>query len=241
MSLLSGGGLLSGPRVITPYDAFLKTIQTREVATKLYNDVSIREQLFPGAWDNERHAWKDQTTIKTRLVGILYWLTGRTRPTNPTIDSATQILQNRLGLSMIERGPMYIMTYPATDRQFGMRLLARIFATADGLVKERNRDQVLQRLAALRTRMNSIDVVDYRSQFANLIMDQEKQLIVLQGNTDFAASVVVPPNAPDYPDNPRLFTTMIIFITLSAIFGVSVLVVVYHRKISGMLRPLGGG
>lgn len=237
LSLLSGGGLLSGPRVITPYDAFLKTLQTRDVAARLYMDPAVRDGLFPGAWDDEKKVWKPQFSIKYELVGVLYWLTGRARPETPTVDSVEQILKTMLGVSMIERGPMYTMTFAATNRDFAMGFLHSTFKIADAIVKAQSRQQVLQRIAALKNRMNSMDVVEYRSQFANLIMDQEKQLLLLQDNTDFAASIIVPAAAPDFPDNPRLFVTIILFAVIFFFLGASVLVLIYRTQIADHVRP----
>jgi hypothetical protein len=237
LSLLSGGGLLSGPRVITPYDAFLKTIQTREVADRLFADPEIRAGLFPGAWDSATKSWKQSFSPKSALVGVLYWLVGRHRPTQPTADTVEEVLKNSVNVGMIERGPMYTLTYSATNREFAMDFLHRSFVTADRIVKNRNLKQVLERIQILKNRMNSLDVVDYRSQFINLLMDQEKQLMVLQGNMDFAASVVVPPSAPDYPDSPRLFVTAVLFMALFFLLGVSILVLIYREMIMARIRP----
>jgi hypothetical protein len=237
LSFLSGGGLLSGPRVITPYDAFLKTIQTREVADRLFLDPKIRAGLFPGAWDTATKSWKHPFSVKSALVGVLYWLVGRQRPTQPTADTVESILKNRVNIGMIERGPMYNLTYASRDRVFAMYFLRRSFSTADKIIKEKNLKNVLEQIRLLKNKMKSLDVVDYRSQFTTLLMDQEKQLMVLQGNMDFAASVVVPPNAPDYPDSPRLFVTVIVFMTLFFLLAVSILVLAYRQMIMARIRP----
>jgi len=225
LSLLSGG-LLSGPRVISPYDAFLKTMQTREVADILFADPEIRQGLFPGTWDEETKSWTPDDSIRSKIASILYRMIGRPYTQIPTSD-----------LSMVERGPMYSMTFASTDRDFAIELLRRAFLTTDAIVKDKNRAQVLQRIEALRARMASLGVVDYRSQFVNLLMDQEKQLMVLQGNTDFAASMIVAPSAPDYPDSPRLFVTIAVFMALLFFLGTSVLTIAYREWIVKRMRP----
>jgi hypothetical protein len=236
LSLLSGGGLLSGPRVITPYDAFLKTIQTREVAARLFADPKIREGLFPKAWDSATKSWKQPFSVKSALVGVLYRLVGRQRPPHPTADTIESVLKNSVNVGMIERGPMYNITYVSKNRAFALYFLRRSFSTTDEIIKAKNLKNVLEQIRLLKNKMKSLDVIDYQSQFATLLMDQEKQLMVLQGNMDFAASVVVPPSAPDYPDSPRLFVTVIVFMTLFLLLGISILVLVYRQMIMTHIR-----
>lgn len=231
MSLLSGGGLLSGPRTISPYDAFLKTIQTREIAEKLYADPKIRDQLFPGAWDEKTHSWHEPFDLKALAIKPLYALLGRNYPTHPTVSTVEVMLKNYVGLSMIDRGPMYTLSYASPNRDFAMNLLTMIVKAADTSVKEKNRRQVLEHINILKARMQSLDVVDYRSQFANLRMDQEKQLLVLQGDADFAASIVIGPSAPDNPDVPRLSVTVTLFIVIFFMLGVSILALAYRHQI----------
>lgn len=237
VSVLAGGALLSGPRVVTPYDTFLRTMQSREVATRLFGDRAVREGLFPGAWDNLRKDWKPQSGFRWAVTAPLYWITGRQRPAGPTADVVAQILRGRVNLGIIERGPMYTVSFSHADRAFGLAFLHRVFKATDAIVKEKTRALVLQRIRVLRERMNSLDVVEYRAQFMNLMIEQEKQLMLLQGNTNFAANIIVAPNAPDLPDTPRLFSTILIFISLFGLFGASCLVIIYREIVSARILP----
>ena len=236
LSMLSGGGLLSGPRVISPYDAFLQTLQTREVAQRLYDDLTMRKALFGDVWDDENKVWRDQFSLRAAIVEPLYWLTDRVYPKNPTVDTVEDILKNRVQLQMIERGPMYNLNYPAGNRATGMAFLLKLFQSADEIVKNKERRQVLNRIQFLKSRMLSLDVFDYRAQFAGLIMDQEKQLMILQGDTSFAASIIVAPNAPLFPDSPRLFVTIVLSAVLFFLLGASILALHYRDLIAGRMR-----
>lgn len=236
LSMLSGGGLLSGPRSISPYDAFLQTLQTRAVAEHLYNDPSVRAMLFGDVWDSERKEWKAVFSLRAAALAPLYAIIGRTYPDHPSIDTMQDILKNRLQVQMIERGPMYNLNYAATSRDAGVTFLQKAFQTADQIVKDKERRQVLARIQFLKMRMQSMEVVDYRSQFAGLIMEQEKQLMILQGDTNFAASVIVAPNAPQFPDSPRLFVTLILCIVLFIMLGVSSLALAYRGLLARGIR-----
>lgn len=237
MSLFSGGGLLSGPRVITPYDAYLKILQSHDVAERLYKEPSTIGGLFPGAWDEKTKTWRPDTSLKTTLMGVFFGILGRKYPTTPTVDSVANALNNRISVTMIDRGPMYQVSFSSTNRAFAVAFLQMLFSTADTIVKEQNRVRVLREIQALKARMASLDVMEYRSDFIKLLMEQEKQLMVLQGNNNYAATIVTEPSAPGIPDNPRVFSTIILFLVFFFLLGASALLYVYRYQVIARLRP----
>lgn len=238
-SLLSGGGLLSGPRIITPYDVFLQAIHSREVAASLFADPAIREGLFPGSWDAETKSWRPIVNLRSEIAAPIYWLINRPHATVPTVGAVQNLIRGKLEVSMIDRGPMYTITFSSPDRAFAIAFLQQAFLATDRVVKQQNRAEVLRRIDALKNRMNSVDVVAYRSQFTDLVMDQEKQLMVLQGNGPFAATMVVSPGAGDFPDSPRVFVTIPIFMAFFFFFGATILSLFYRDQIMSSVRKVG--
>lgn len=223
---------LGGDDAVSNYDLYLESLQGRDVAEAVAQDMSIMKVVFSDEWDETTKTWrqppKSMAGLKRGIKAILGIPDYPWQPPNGA--RVQQYLGDVIRVDRKPRSPIAIIRTYTVDPKFGMQLLNAVHRAAD----ERLRAQALHRtdeyVRYLSSQLEVVTVSEHRQALAEAMSDQEKVRMMTKANTPFAAEPFGSATASLRPARPRPVAALAMGFLGGGFVGVMTVVLLTLRK-----------
>lgn len=210
LSRYSGVAALAGidlpaDETVTPFSQFSEVITSPLVADRLAKKHGILPRVFKGAW-----TWNAESKSWTRKQGLLTplkdWLRGffNLPPrAEPSANALASILKQKLAIRLVKNSGMQLIQIRHKDPVFAANLLTWLHQESDNLIREEAEARTSRQIAYIDQKLRTVTAADHRRSLVELLLDQEKQMMMIQVDLPFAARIIEPAIASDDPTFPR--------------------------------------
>ena len=230
--LASLAGMSVGATAASPFDIYLETLTTENVARRLASDPRIMRTVFKSDWNIQARRWEEpRQGIRARLgrslkqaigVPVAIWRAPRERELAGFLSSQMEILRDA-------KSPVVTITLRHSNPQFAAELLSAVNREADRLI----RDNVLVRSRSyadyLSHRLPTVTVAEQREALTQVLSEQEKSIMMASSSVSFAATVVSGPVVSPLPTKPNVMMVILVGILGGGIVGSSVALIDWRR------------
>lgn len=193
----------SGEELLSDFTRYLALLTSVQAARRLADEPEVMQRLFESAWDAERGVWEPPAGPVPMAGRALRRLAGHEAWAPPDPERLARLLQRDLVIESAGAGPMRRIAFRHKDRAFALRLLARVHATADGLLREEAGHRTRAEVDYVRRRLAEGTTAENHRVLGTLLIDQERILMMIDLDLPFAANTVEPPTAPVLSDWPN--------------------------------------
>lgn len=227
LSQYSGIAALAGidlpsNEVVTPFRQFTEIMTSPVVAERLAKKYDIMPTIFAGRW-----SWSPTEKVWTRQRGLLSPVTGWAREffglpprPPPSVGQLADYLHEKISMSEIELTGMQRIMFRHKDPVFAVQMLAALHKEADGVIREESEMRTSRQIAYIERKLQTTTAADHRRSLVQLLLDQEKQMMMIQVNLPFAARIIEPPIASSAPTSPKPKLFLAGAIVLGAMLGI---------------------
>lgn len=184
------------------FDRYLALLTSTETARRLAAEDWVLPAVFPEAWDVAAERWHPPPSLGSRLARAANRALGRAGWHPPGPEALADRLRGRLAVEPVGGSDMRRIGLRHPDRSVAARLLARLHAAADGLIREAAARRADAQIAYIAERLSRAERVEHRRALELLLTEQERRRMLIQADLPFAAVPVEPPSAPPLPGWP---------------------------------------
>lgn len=128
-------------------------------------------------------------------------------------------LQKRVKLESAGISSARRLVYSHSDQQFAEYLLGAVHHVADGLIRKNVREEAKARVDYLMGALGQTSNPEHRRALTNLLMEQERVLMLVSIDQPYAAAMVEPPSSGIKPDWPDIPLALLVFTFCGALTG----------------------
>lgn len=136
-----------------------------------------------------------------------------------TSGQLAEYTARRVRLDPVGSTSLRRMTYLHPDREFGSYFLYSLHRLTDELIRQKIRQEAMQRVRYLQQASEDTSNPDHRRALTALLMEQERLLMLVSIETAYAASVIEPPSVSTKPVWPDALLVFPVFISVGAVLG----------------------
>jgi uncharacterized protein involved in exopolysaccharide biosynthesis len=208
------GGLLAGltgssSTVALPkFTQFLIAKGSVEVSRDLDRKYDLLCRIYRGDCDQATHQWKERTGIKEWLDGMLARLAGLPDPNGPrTIQDLATYISNEVTVEENKKNSMVYLRYKNRNPEFAAQFLAAVFKVTNDYIRTQSHDTQTRYVDYLSNSAAKTTNVEQRVAIDNLLLQEERQLMMTEVDAPYAAKVLEGPTVA--PVNDALKTIVI--------------------------------
>lgn len=205
-------------QAVSPFDEFMEIIKSNTVAERLASRHGILPRVFEKRWNwnPENRTWTRRESLLAPVGEALRAFFDLPPPSPPTPRMLAEYLDKELTISAVETSGMQRVEFSHRDPRFAADLLRWLHEEGDGVIREEREARTSRQIDYIETKLQVIAAADHRRSLVQLLLDQEKQMMMIQVDLPFAARIIEPPNVSDDPTFPR----PPLFIALAVVIGV---------------------
>lgn len=136
-----------------------------------------------------------------------------------TPEKLSEYIARRVRLNAVGETPLRSLNYLHPDKEFAAAFLQRLHNVTDGLIRHTVRRNVNDRITYLEDAMMKTGNPEHRRAMTDLLMEQERQRMLVSIDQPYAAAIVVPAMASAkmlWPDPALVYAGMM---AVGALFG----------------------
>lgn len=136
-----------------------------------------------------------------------------------TPATLSDYIRRRVRIEPIGETPLRRLVYYHPSPEFAAYFLARLQETDNSLIRRSLRNEAAARVDYLEKASAAIANPDHRRGLTDLLMEQERLLMLTSLDQPYAAAVFEPPAASAHAEWPKRVPTLAAFMLVGAIFG----------------------
>ncbi len=136
-----------------------------------------------------------------------------------TPEKLSEYLKRRVRIEPVGDTKLRRLVYYHASPDFAAYMLGRIHRAADVIIREDARVQAFQRVGYLRKTSAEISNPEHRRALTDLLVQQERLLMLASIDQPFAAAIIEPPSASARPRWPDKTLTLFAFAVAGALAG----------------------
>jgi hypothetical protein len=144
---------------------------------------------------------------------------GRANDHNWTAQRLSEYLHKQMKLQSTGMSSARQLTYFHPDPQFAVYLIGAVHHIADGLIRKAVREEARARVDYLNTAIAQTSNPEHKRALTNLLMEQERVLMLVSIDQPYAAALIEPPITGIRPDWPDIPLVLILFTGIGALLG----------------------
>jgi hypothetical protein len=223
------GDMLGGTGAPESFKLYLQMIVSQGAADRMEHDHHVMQKVFGAQWDAQNNRWRPRTGLKAWISDALHVIIGRPpAPDAPSREDLQGFLQGSLRVDTpVVGASVRTISFSSADPNLAPQFLLWAHDAADHLVRESTRQRAVDMISYLRDRLPSVSNTDEHYALTNLLVEQERTLMLLSNGIDYSAMIVDPPVVPEKPF-PSVGKTLVLF--MFAGLGVTALWVIAVPK-----------
>lgn len=227
---------LPSDEIVTPFTEFTETIVSPVIAEQLQRKHKLLPKIFKGGWEWNAEAgeWSPRGGLAATVKAWLRASFDLPPMAPPTETALAAYLKKQLSISTVGATGMRRIEFQHKDPEFAVSLLLWLHREGDALIRKKAETRASRQIAYIEQKLRSVTSADHRRSLLQLLLDQEREMMMIQVDLPFAARVISAPVASDNPTFPRVA----LFGALAVLSGF-ILGILLSFLIDG-LRPPGG-
>ncbi len=205
LASLTGGG---GGSQVPKFTQFLFTIGSVGVAQRLDRDHDTVCVIYRGLCDPKTHVWKRRTGMRAAFNGFLARVAGLPDPNGPlTVIDLAQFNAGAIGVTKDKATGLVTLSFQHPNPNFAADYLKLVLTTANDYMREQDRSTQRNMVEYVARRLSTSTNVEQHQSLSNLMLQQERRLMMTEVNAPYAATILDGPTV--MPLNTVLRTTML--------------------------------
>jgi Chain length determinant protein len=221
----------------SPFDLYLDTLRSRHVADLLAKDQQLMQHVFISEWDPSTGQWRERRSILRSAYKLVKQIAGQPGPEwhPPAGGELADYLMKKVVIQAPKpkEPPVTTLLYEDQDPAFAAMLLDKLSALADDSVRQRTLVRATTYARYLENRLKVTDNVDQQRRLSEILLDQERAIMMAGSSVPFAATPSEPAVPSQRPVRPNVVMTLLVGLLVGAIVGVLWLFVLYLAKPQG--------
>jgi hypothetical protein len=225
---LTGASLGSVPK----FTQFLSALHSTSVAEILDKKYAMSCRVFAGDCDQQTHQWRKRKGMRAWFNGMMAALSGLPYPNGPhTSTELAQYIDGAVVVTIDKANQLVKLDYQSAKPKFAAEFLSRLVQTTNDYIKSQDRAVTRQYVGYLTAQTATATNVAQRDALDQLLLQQERKLMLTEVDIPYAASVLDGPTV--MPVNTALKT-----IAIYGILGLIVggLIAVGKHELAARLR-----
>ncbi len=210
---------LAGGSVTGRFTLFRQKLLAMDVAQRLMADYDFEYVIFQDQWDEKARAWRPPTGTKASFKRFVRGILGLPEWLPPSEETMLKYMESNIEAIHDTESDLLFLRYRREDPDFALNFLKALIATTDGLIREGEQAQTGEYIGYLNGRLVETDNVYLRNALTNLLVEQERKMMLSQSTLPFAAQTLDKASVSDYPVSPSITKTSIVFIGIGFILG----------------------
>jgi len=234
---------LGGPTAATPFDVYLDSLLSRDVADELAHDPEVMRPLFAEQWDTKRKVWREPQSFAGDLMMSAKRLLGLPiRPWSQPDGAALQEYFVR-NLRVINSTKIAVtrINLDDEDPRVALYVLTRLNEAADRKVRGDALKQARTYAAFLTERLRTVQLSELRQRIADQLGRQEELIMMASSGVPYAAKPLEPPTVTAKPVKPAPSLVLPLGLMAGLAFGTLAALALGLRAQSRMARRASGG
>lgn len=225
LAALAGVSLNAAASGASPFEIYLETLSSENVARRLANDAKIMHTVFAKDWDASRRRWREpERGIVSRMlrgskqalgIPVKSWR-------RPDARELADFLGEEISIQRDARSPIVGVMLNHPDPQFAMQLLSDVSRQTDRLIRESVLTRSRSYADYLERKLPTVTIAEQREALVQALSEQEKSIMMASSTVPFAATVVSGPVVSALPTKPNAMVVVLALLIVGLIFGASV-------------------
>lgn len=227
---------LPSDEIVTPFTEFTETIVSHVVAEQLHRKYKLLPKIFKAGWEWNAEAgeWSPRGGLAATVKGWIRAPFDLPPVAPPTATALATYLKKQLSISTVGTTGMRRIEFQHKDPEFAVRLLQWLHLEGDALIRKKAAARASRQIAYIEQKLRTVTSADHRRSLLQLLLDQEREMMMIQVDLPFAARVISAPAASDNPTFPRVVLLGALGILSGFILGILLTFLI------DMFRPPGG-
>jgi hypothetical protein len=206
-SLFAGlGG--SGAMVVPKFTQFLADISSVGVAKMLDEQYDMLCRVYRGDCNQVTHQWTERTGFWESVAAAQAWLGGLPNPNGPrTLSDLAAYTGGSVVATQNKTSSLVVLSYSHSDPKFAAFFLSAVVKTTNDYIRTQNREIQRRYVENVTQSIARNTNVQQRETLDQLLLQEERQLMLAEVDVPYAASILDGPNV--LPVNPVKRTLMI--------------------------------
>jgi hypothetical protein len=230
LSLLGMSPLSSSAR--NDYQVFRELLASEEVAGALLRRPGFKENVLTDLWNPAEHKWREGRGLTAALSGVLHGVLG-VKDVRTDRSRVAEYLDRTVIDVPMERTGFDRITVDNRNPAVARALLTAVYQADDDYLRHLRAARLEDYLGYLRGQLSSASNEAERAALINLIVDQERELMLVRSGQPFAAELVRSPAVENRPVAPRPFQWLLIALLGGAVAASTIV----YRMRSTRRRP----
>lgn len=202
------------------FSSFIDLLPSQAVSKRLLEDQKFTQKIFANEWDQDNNKWHPQPGIFGFLIRLPDKLFGRPTWSPPSSVRLSEYLSDNVGIRDFGDAGMKTISFDHKDPAFAVEVLQKIYKAADNELKVDALIRTRQYVVYLEKRLLSASVAEHRQALSQLLVDQERNQMLMEADLPFAARVVSDATVSDQPTKPKVVVTLIVALLIGILVGV---------------------
>ena len=206
----------------SPFELYLDKLRSHANAKALARDPEVLRHIFFKEWNAEQRRWQEPDTLVRNFDNALRRIAGQPRDYHPPgADELAAYLTDKVGVTAAKPKdpPLTTIYYEDRDPAFAAMLLNRMHGLADDTVRRLALRRAVENSKFLAGRLAAAQNVEQQRSLAQILLDQERQIMMASSSVSFAATPSEPAVASPEPVRPKVPTTIIAGLLLGGLVG----------------------
>jgi len=227
----------------SPFDMYLETLTSEDVARRLAADQKIMRTIFASDWDAEGNRWREPPAgLRARLsrgvketlgIPVKEWR-------RPDERELAGFLGGHLAIQRDTRSSVVGVSLDYPDPRFAKELLSAVSREAD----RRIRESVLSRSRSygdyLERKLPTVTIAEQRVALVDTLSEQEKAIMMASSSAPFAATVISGPVVSSMPTRPSGSMVVLAFLVVGLVAGAIVATINWGGVRRSLARDTAG-
>jgi LPS O-antigen subunit length determinant protein (WzzB/FepE family) len=198
---LTGTNLGSVPK----FTQFLSALHSTAVAQILDKKYDMTCRVFAGYCDQQTHQWARRDGMRAWVNGVLASLSGLPDPNGPfTPAELAQYIYGSVEVTVDKANQVVKLGYQSPKPKFAAEFLTVLVQTTNDYIKNQDRTVLRQYVNYLANQAATTTNVAQRDAIDQLLLQQERKLMLSEVNVPYAASVLDGPTVMPVNKAPKI-------------------------------------
>lgn len=196
------GGFRSSSSV-TPFQRFINTLDSYDVAKRLQDKDKMLQRLYPNRWDAETKSWKPARGVGHWLSSIMKKMISFPAHDQPTVQDLEKYIHNNIRIVESEDTSIHELSFRHKSPEFARWFLQELVIATDDEIKNDTRASTFSYASYLLNEMDKITSTDLRTSLIELIIEQERKKMMIASNLPYSITIIDGPYVYDIPTSPN--------------------------------------
>jgi len=203
--LLSTIGInVDGGSRVTPLARLKQILSSHELARRLQERHGLMQLVFHSSWDERTRSWIPPAEEPSEYRRLYRDYFHQPKPRTPDIEALAKYVGGMVTIKEDPGAPFFRLQVLDRDRDFALFLLRTTYEEADKLLREQDREQVLQKQAYLRAQLEKPSIVDIREMLIGMLRGEVRRAMLLASDLPYAARIIEPARVSAAPTSPNV-------------------------------------